>query len=376
MKMTAICKAAFVAATCILLACSTINAQQQQSDEHTGTLRVLISDFLDKTPEYQYYLEDPITHQRHLMHVARSSIEQGLQSGHSIKVKGSFVNGKLHAESVRAHQRASINHQHMNGLAMSIPSTGARLVLVIPDFSNCAINFGTTYVAAPTGNVTQFQNVFFESSNPTGYTAGMQLRSCSHGSFVVDDANSVAFRFKVPAANCSTGTSYFANHSTCPTDWSGLTTDLRNLAAAQGLNWTFYSNHWMFLPKAWSCGFGGLGWVGADGLWVPDQYYNNIQIILHEFGHNFGMNHAAKYTNGVASEYGDASAMMGNQRDVCYCTANRETSGWQTVPTVNIISFTLGTWTNYDLPAQDKNENQGLKIVTPLLKDGSTNVNV
>jgi hypothetical protein len=36
----------------------------------------------------------------------------------------------------------------------------------------------------------------------------------------------------------------------------------------------------------------------------------------------------------------------------------------------------LGTWTSYDIQAADKNENQGLKIVTPLLKDGSTNVNV
>jgi hypothetical protein len=363
-----------VAVGALMLAASTQAIVDQQASEHTGTLRVLAVSHFNQPTQYQYYLEDPATQQRFKMHTHPVQFKSGeIKSGSPVTVKGTFVNGELHSEAVHHRETGTHgNHKHgMHGLALQNPPNGIRLALIVPDFSLCPR--GTGFTAAPVGNVTQYKNAYFEGSNPNGYTAGMQLRACSHRNYTIDETNSTVIRFTVPLANCSTGTSYFANMSACPTMWGGLTTDFKNLAAQAGYtNWSSYTNHWMFLPKDWGCSFGGLGWVGADGLWIPDQYYTSIQIVLHEFGHNFGMNHAALYTNGVASEYGDASAMMGAQRDVCYSTANRETAGWQTVPTINMSSQPYGLWTNFSIAAQDKFEHKGLKIVTFLQRDGAT----
>jgi len=79
-----------------------------------------------------------------------------------------------------------------------------------------------------------------------------------------------------------------------------------------------------------------------------------------------------KYTNGVAAEYGDNTALMGNVKDVCYSTANQEVAGWETIPTINHSDLALGFWTNFEIKAQDKFHGQGLKVVTPLLRDGAT----
>jgi hypothetical protein len=84
------------------------------------------------------------------------------------------------------------------------------------------------------------------------------------------------------------------------------------------------------------------------------------------------MDHAATYTNGVGSEYGDVTSIMGNQRDVCCSAANREIAGWQKVPTINMTSIPKGYWMNYDSKSQDKRHNSGLKIVTFLQRDGVT----
>eukprot|EP00475_Leptophrys_vorax_P014061 TRINITY_DN2043_c0_g1_i1.p1 TRINITY_DN2043_c0_g1~~TRINITY_DN2043_c0_g1_i1.p1 ORF type:complete len:581 (-),score=120.64 TRINITY_DN2043_c0_g1_i1:144-1745(-) len=313
-----------------------------------------------------YYLEDPVTMQRHKMITSPAQFQEGVRSGSVVKVSGSFMeDGEVYASSVSLHE-SSNNREGMHGLSMTYPSTGMKLALVLPDFSACG-------ALPPVVNATTLSSYIFEASNPNGYSVGMQLRACSHGNYTIDYANSAVLKYAVPAANCTGSSgSYTASPFSCPTYWGVLTNDLRALAIAAGYNWDFYTNHWMFIPQSWGCKFGGLGWVGIDGLWVPDIYAKYTQTILHEFGHNFGMNHASTYyPNGTAVEYGDRSAMMGGSMDVCYSTANRETANWQTVPTINMTSLTLGLWTNFSILAQDKYENQGLKIVTFLQRDGS-----
>jgi hypothetical protein len=357
----------------LMLTAYTNAAVDQQASEHTGTLRVLAISNRNKLPEYQYYLEDPATQERFRMHTHPLQFKGGeIKSGSPVTVKGSFVNGELHSEAVHFRDAASGSHKTgMHGLALPNPETGIRLAVVVPDFSLCPR--GTGFTRAPRGNITQYQNVFFEHINPNGYTAGQQLRACSHGNYSVDATKSTIMRFTVPLANCSTGTSYSSAMNACPTSWGGVTNDFRNLAIQAGYtNWSSYTNHWMFIPQDWGCSFGGLGWVGANGLWIPDQYYTDISIILHEFGHNLDMNHASTYVNGVANEYGDATSMMGAIRDVCYTSSNRELAGWQQVPSINMTSIPKGYWTNFDIKSQDKHENAGLKIVTNLIRDGAT----
>eukprot|EP00475_Leptophrys_vorax_P035184 TRINITY_DN576_c0_g1_i1.p1 TRINITY_DN576_c0_g1~~TRINITY_DN576_c0_g1_i1.p1 ORF type:complete len:550 (-),score=104.53 TRINITY_DN576_c0_g1_i1:45-1694(-) len=347
-----------------------VQSQQASSNEHVGTLRTLVIDYADpaKLPTHQYYFEDAITQERHKMQVSPTQFEEGVTSGSIVTVTGNFVNGELHADAVHLHSTNEKKREGMHGLASTYPSNGIKLALVVPDFSKCNPSW------VPSGNVSQYQNMFFERSNPNGYTTGMQLRACSHGSYLIDYDNSAVLNFTVPATSC-TGASAGSYNSSggCPTNWGGFTNDLNALATAAGYNWNAFTNHWMFFPGAWGCGFAGLGYVGADGLWIPDNYFSTMQVTLHEFGHNMGMNHAAIYNNGSASEYGDRTGMMGNSKDVCYNAANRETAGWQNVSTVNASAFDDGYWTNVNLLAVDKYPAEGLKIVTALQRDGTTN---
>lgn len=103
------------------------------------------------------------------------------------------------------------------------------------------------------------------------------------------------------------------------------------LAMAAGYDIEAYTHVEYYLPSSSQCGFGGLGYVGCAPpynhlvtcyTWVKATH---TSVRTHEFGHNYGLSHAAM----AALEYGDASSVMGAPyRLMGYNAPNRIQLGW------------------------------------------------
>jgi hypothetical protein len=116
--------------------------------------------------------------------------------------------------------------------------------------------------------------------------------------------------------------------------------------ANPGKNIGIYRHRLLITPNYWDngnrhCGWGGVAQVGC-GTWCwaigadPDSIMHGV--IVHELGHNFGLNHARKdqnnngYNSGETatdSEYGDNSDMMGSSRNwKKFNPPHAEDKGW------------------------------------------------
>ena len=108
----------------------------------------------------------------------------------------------------------------------------------------------------------------------------------------------------------------------------------RTAATAAGYNVAAYQNLVYVFPRVSSCGWSGLAYVGASGVWSNGN--NNLLVYAHELGHNFGLLHAGSLDCGAiviggscsGSEYGDPFSVMGNQRAMHYNAAQKSLLGW------------------------------------------------
>ncbi|MGJ8678152.1 MAG: Calx-beta domain-containing protein [Akkermansiaceae bacterium] len=140
-----------------------------------------------------------------------------------------------------------------------------------------------------------------------------------------------AFSYNIAGINYTVTDSHYRMPSTGATyavngDDDGIQTDARALAAA---DYTIanYDVIAVFFPNIGNSNvtnsqinYGGLASVGGSNHWVNG--FNNVDLILHEFGHNYGLYHANYYhpeqqlggTYQVTGslEYGDIFDVMGN----------------------------------------------------------------
>ncbi len=130
-------------------------------------------------------------------------------------------------------------------------------------------------------------------------------------------------------------------------DWTTMGTLGRSAAVAAGYSPTSYQNLLYVFPSVGACGWAGLAYVGANGVWINGR--NATSVYGHELGHNLGLLHAASLRcSGVAiggscsaSEYGDPFDIMGNQSAMHFNAAQKLDLGWITAGTV----ATYGTGT-------------------------------
>ena len=135
-------------------------------------------------------------------------------------------------------------------------------------------------------------------------------------------------------------------------NWSQMASLGRTAATNAGYAVSTYQKLVYVFPRVSSCGWAGLGYVGASGAWING--YNTTKVYGHELGHNFGLLHAAslRCSGGpiggscAASEYGDPFDMMGNQRAMHFNAPQKWDLGW--IPAGSVATHTSGQ-TNYVL---------------------------
>jgi Bacterial Ig-like domain (group 3)/F5/8 type C domain len=131
--------------------------------------------------------------------------------------------------------------------------------------------------------------------------------------------------------------------------WQTMGTLGRNAATAAGYTLSSYQKLVYVFPRVPSCGWIGLGYIGASGVWVNGS--NSVLVYGHELGHNFGLSHAGSLDCGAnpiggscsASEYGDPFGIMGNATTMHFNAVQKSELGW--IPTAAVKTHTTGTAT-------------------------------
>jgi len=132
-------------------------------------------------------------------------------------------------------------------------------------------------------------------------------------------------------------------------NWQQMGTLGRSTATAAGYNVGSYQNVIYVFPKVASCGWAGLGYIGASGVWINGL--NATSVYAHELGHNFGLLHAGSLRcSGVpiggtctVSEYGDPFDVMGNQSAMHFNAAQKLDLGW--IGTGTVVTHGAGSGT-------------------------------
>ena len=131
-------------------------------------------------------------------------------------------------------------------------------------------------------------------------------------------------------------TSWLPTGSATPANcnWQSMGQLGRNAANAAGYSTASYQNVVYVFPQVAACGWVGLGYIGASGVWLNGR--NVTQAYGHELGHNFGLLHAgsvrcsAGAIGGSCSvtEYGDPFSTMGNLSAMHYNAPQKLSLGW------------------------------------------------
>jgi hypothetical protein len=108
-------------------------------------------------------------------------------------------------------------------------------------------------------------------------------------------------------------------------------------------------DHLVVVEPAQDCGFGGIGWVGQNGVFLNGDVTPGV--MEHELGHNLGLWHAGAYacgSNAIATsclaEYGDPSDVMGSPYlNHGYNAEHKHRIGW--IPAVEVRTVSTGTQT-------------------------------
>ena len=148
-----------------------------------------------------------------------------------------------------------------------------------------------------------------------------------------------------------TVTAWLATNAATPSgcNWQQMGTLGRNAATAAGYSTANYQNIVYVFPRVSACGWAGLAYIGASGVWING--YNSTSVYGHELGHNFGLLHAGSLRcSGVAiggtcsvTEYGDPFDIMGNQSAMHFNAAQKLDLGW--IATGTVVNHTAGSGT-------------------------------
>ncbi len=130
-----------------------------------------------------------------------------------------------------------------------------------------------------------------------------------------------------------------------------------------GIDVSQFRHKLFMLPSGLPCAWAGLGTLGCGSscyTWYNGRYGTDLSVIMHELGHNFGLDHSST----PIDEYGDRSCAMGG------CCGNRcfnVPQSWELgftspIAILNGSTFQTGNWFNYEVPAHLINSKNFVRI--------------
>ena len=189
--------------------------------------------------------------------------------------------------------------------------------------------------------------------------------SCTYNRFTfTDDNNIVVGPINVPCSSNDTRFLKF-NSSNCGLlEIYGWAEYAQHYAVTVlNISLTKYRHRMLMLPNGVPCGWAGLGTLGCGPscfTWYNGVYGTELNVVMHELGHNFGLHHSST----LNEEYGDGSCIMGG------CCGNRcynIPQSWvlsltQPVNTYNATSLGTGVWISNTVPAHLVSDKNFIKI--------------
>ena len=298
----------------------------------SGTLRLGHADNFDGTPSEFFYAIVTDTQQ---YRISLATLLDGLENGMRANVSGRIgADGELFTDAI---------------VIIRPPEKKAKA-----DFDAKAV-VTTSYLVMPIKFPTNATPPFVYNADP------FTVASLSSAVFGGPPIKSVAEYYAETSygqqllsgavADNGSGGWLLANQAVPATcDINAIASAAETAATARGYNLASYIGRaYVFSNNVPGCGWSGLAYVGWERTWVKQS--TNLLVFGHEFGHNFGLLHAASLDCGAnviggsctSAEYGDPFDIMGNQRAMHFNTAQKFDLGW--IPSTSVKTHVSGTAT-------------------------------
>ncbi|MEP7206430.1 MAG: FG-GAP-like repeat-containing protein [Casimicrobiaceae bacterium] len=283
-----------------------------------GTLAMLHADFFnDDRSEFVFEVHDAQGSPTVLdLPVAPEALQRGMQ---------------VIAEGHRSTANGHLTPVRITILAMPVQVRSKDMVKAVRTSSTLVILM--TFTDSPAAPFTQAQVQSVFAGGPGTGSVTEYFKEVSYGQQLLN----------------ATVTSWLPTNAATPPscDWSRMATLGRSAASSAGYNLNSYQYVVYVFPQVSSCGWIGLGYVGASGVWINGR--NTTSVYGHELGHNFGLLHAGSVRCNTASiggncsvsEYGDPFVIMGNQSAMHFTAGQKRDLGW--IPSTGFADHRAGT---------------------------------
>lgn len=339
---------------------SNIRQYVEHSDVQTGTLIETISDNLKQNKSENYYYLDT-KNDGHIK--VFFTTPPRLVSGSVVELKGIALD-----DSIVVQPKNKGDYKILQEVQALTPSL-RKMAVILVNFSNdntqpWTLNQMKTNIYGSSNSVNHFYNEI--SYGQYGFSGSTLPQGDFYGYYTISS----------PSYICD------------PYTWDD---QAEQAAASNGFNSTNYDNIIIAFPNAPSCGWAGLGTVGGSPsvLWIngTTPYVDDLDVVAHELGHNFGARHSSFYyctdaygsqvtlsnnctSAGVQFEYGDTYDIMGNINIGHMNVYQKFLSSFLGAGNIQTIT-TSGTYTLDQL----EQNSSGVKSLRILRQTGSNGVN-